>query len=149
MGQRIFRSPMAALGGEKGEGIGGYSADYDASGGRYGRGAPGNGGGGGNAHNAGGGGGANAANGQPWGKGQGVMDQAITGGAAWTLDPGYIANGNKLTADGGGGRGGYTFGANNLDALTVGPNQATWGGDSRSEVGELGGRPPRCRLTRR
>ena len=42
--QPIFRGVMAEQGGEKGEGIGGYSADYDASGGRYGRGAPGNGG---------------------------------------------------------------------------------------------------------
>ncbi|PSM31352.1 NEW3 domain-containing protein [Haliangium sp. UPWRP_2] len=141
MGQRIYRSPMSALGGEKGEGIGGYSADYDASGGRYGRGAPGNGGGGGNAHNAGGGGGANASNGQPWGTGQGVMDGAAMGAAAWLLDPAYIANNNKLTTDGGGGRGGYTFGSNNLNALTVGPNQSTWGGDSRSDVGGLGGRP--------
>ena len=45
MSMPIFRSTNAAAGGEKGEGIGGYSADYDASGGRYGRGAPGNGGG--------------------------------------------------------------------------------------------------------
>jgi uncharacterized repeat protein (TIGR01451 family) len=137
----IFRGPDPAVGGEKGEGIGGYSADYDNSGGRYGRGAPGNGGGGGNSHNAGGGGGANASNGAPWRRGQGVMDSNATGAAAWSLDPGYIGNGNKLTTDGGGGRGGYTFGASNQDALTLGPNQATWGGDSRREVGGLGGRP--------
>lgn len=145
----IFRGTNAAVGGEKGEGIGGYSADYDSSGGRYGRGAPGNGGGGGNSHNAGGGGGANATNGAPWRLGQGVMDANAVGAAAWSLDPGYIGNNNALTTDGGGGRGGYTFGAANLDALTVGPNQATWGGDSRREVGGLGGRPLEPGVTQR
>lgn len=50
------------LGAEKGEGVAGYQAEYDAFGGRYCR-APGaNGGGGGCAHNGGGGGGANAPN---------------------------------------------------------------------------------------
>ncbi|MFO0576468.1 MAG: DUF11 domain-containing protein [Polyangia bacterium] len=145
----IFRSTNAAAGGEKGEGIGGYSADYDASGGRYGRGAPGNGGGGGNSHNAGGGGGANAAT-KPWRRGQGVMDPAALGGAqAWLLDPGYIGNTNQLTSDGGGGRGGYTFGSVDLDARTVGPGQTTWGGDSRREVGGLGGRPVESGVTQR
>ncbi|MFO0576996.1 MAG: DUF11 domain-containing protein [Polyangia bacterium] len=149
MAMPIFRSTSAAAGGEKGEGIGGYSADYDASGGRYGRGAPANGGGGGNAHNAGGGGGANAAT-RPWRRGQGVMDGAAAGGAmAWLLDPGYMANGNQLTTDGGGGRGGYTYGATDQDARTVGPGNAAWGGDSRREVGGLGGRPLDSGVTQR
>jgi uncharacterized repeat protein (TIGR01451 family)/MYXO-CTERM domain-containing protein len=137
----VYRNPDPALGGEKGEGIGGYSADYDASGGRYGRGAPGNGGGGGNAHNAGGGGGANASNGVAWRRGQGIMDPNTKGAAAWALDPEYALNGNKLTTDGGGGRGGYTYGATDQDALTVGPGKTAWGGDDRNEVGGLGGRP--------
>lgn len=145
----IFRSTMAADGGEKGEGIGGYSGDYDASGGRYGRGAPANGGGGGNSHNAGGGGGANAGT-QAWRRGQGVMDRMAMGGAqAWLLDPGYVGNGNALTTDGGGGRGGYTYGSTDSNALTLGPNQAGWGGDSRREVGGLGGRPVDSGVTQR
>lgn len=145
----IFRSALAVDGGEKGEGIGGYSGDYDVSGGRYGRGAPGNGGGGGNSHNAGGGGGANAGT-VAWRRGQGVMDRMAMGGAqAWLLDPGYIGNGNAFTSDGGGGRGGYTYGSTDQNALTVGPNLATWGGDSRREVGGLGGRPVDSGVTQR
>ena len=60
-----FRDVDDTLGAEKGEGIAGFAADYDAFGGRYGRGAAANGGGGGNAHNAGGGGGANGATAAP------------------------------------------------------------------------------------
>lgn len=48
-------------------------------------------------------------------------------------------NGNALTNGPGGGRGGYSYSANNVDALVVAPNQATWGGDSRSEFGGRGG----------
>jgi len=94
-----FRTTVAANGAEKGEGVAGYQADYDALGGRYGRGAPANGGGGGNSHNGGGGGGANGGLIASW-TGQGVMSPANTGcdtGVnAWKLDPGYIANGNAL-----------------------------------------------------
>lgn len=128
-------------GAEKGESIAGYQADYDALNGRYDRGAPANGGGGGNAHNAGGGGGANGNNGSTW-TGQGVM---VTNGSnplgAWALDPGYIANGNALTTSSGGGRGGYSYGANNQVATTVAPGNTGWGGDNRREAGGLGGRP--------
>lgn len=128
-------------GAEKGESIAGFQADYDGLNGRYDRGAPANGGGGGNAHNAGGGGGANGNNGNTW-TGQGVM---VTNGSnplsAWQLDPGYIANGNSLTNSSGGGRGGYTYGANNQNATTTGPGNSGWGGDNRREVGGLGGRP--------
>jgi uncharacterized repeat protein (TIGR01451 family) len=136
----IYRSSDASLGAEKGESIVGDGAVYATLGGRYGRGAPANGGGGGNSHNAGGGGGANGNNSLTW-TGQGVMSSTVTGAAAWTRDPAYVANGNALTNSSGGGRGGYTYSANNLDALTVGPNQATWGGNSRTDVGGLGGRP--------
>lgn len=128
------------FGAEKGEGIAGYQADYDLLGGRYGRGAAANGGGGGTSHNSGGGGGANGANGKTW-TGQGVMDGSVTGAAAWTIDPAYIANGNKLTDSSGGGRGGYSYAINNQDALAKPPGDCLWGGDCRREVGGLGGRP--------
>ena len=146
-----------ALSAEKGESIAGYRPDYDAIGGRYGRGAAANGGGGGNAHNAGGGGGANGGNLANWFRGAGVMQSSGTCGFfAWTLDPDYIAYGNAITTSSGGGKGGYSYGANNLDACTQGPsypagaigpgNPATnltvaWGGNNRVAVGGLGGRP--------
>jgi uncharacterized delta-60 repeat protein len=115
-------------------------ADYDALGGRYSRGAPANGGGGGGAHNAGGGGGANVNAGGRW-TGQGFMDGTVTGAAAWTLDPGYIASGNALTTSPRGGRGGYTFSDVNQNALALGPRNAAWGGNARRERGGFGGRP--------
>ncbi|MDY7229133.1 Ig-like domain-containing protein [Hyalangium rubrum] len=136
----LYRSSDAAAGAEKGEGIAGDSTVYDTLGGRYGRGAPANGGGGGNSHNAGGGGGSNGNNSQPW-DGQGVMSGSVPGALAWQLDPGFISNGNARTNDSGGGRGGYTYSTVNADAFNVGPNDAAWGGNSRSEVGGLGGRP--------
>ncbi len=135
-----YVTPQQDFGAEKGEGLAGYQADYDMAGGRYGRGAPANGGGGGTAHNSGGGGGANGNNGKAW-SGQGVMDGAAVGAAAWSLDPGYIANGNQLTDSSGGGRGGYSYAVNNGDALTQGPGNAVWAGDLRREVGGLGGHP--------
>ncbi|HEX8706513.1 MAG TPA: OmpA family protein [Myxococcaceae bacterium] len=136
----LYFSNDPTLGAEKGESIVGDATVYDALGGRYGRGAPGNGGGGGNSHNAGGGGGANASNGKTW-TGQGVMSSSVVGAAAWQLDPAYLANNNARTDSSGGGRGGYTYSANNLDALTTGPNNPAWGGNQRFEVGGLGGRP--------
>ncbi|MGE0126744.1 MAG: DUF11 domain-containing protein [Blastocatellales bacterium] len=129
------------FGAEKGESFAGYKMDYDLNGGgRYGRGAPANGGGGGTAHNSGGGGGGNGNNGKAW-NGQGVMDSGAVGAAAWNLDPGYENNGNQLTDSAGGGRGGYSFGNNNGDALNHKPGDSIWGGDFRREVGGLGGRP--------
>ncbi|WP_367183353.1 beta strand repeat-containing protein, partial [uncultured Aquimarina sp.] len=128
-------------GAEKGESIVGYQNDYDALGGRYGRGAPANGGGGGNSHNSGGGGGSNGNNGNTWFNGSGVMCSGCTGTAAWTLDPDYIANGNALTNSSGGGRGGYSYGSSNQNALTLAPGSDAWGGDDRDPVGGLGGRP--------
>jgi hypothetical protein len=136
-----YVSNLNHLGGEKGEGIAGYQPEYDLLGGRYGRGAPANGGGGGNSWNAGGGGGANANNGNAW-TGQGVMIANSTNPlAAWQLDPGYVANSNALTTSSGGGRGGYSVGYINNNALVTGPNDPAWGLDDRSEVGGLGGRP--------
>jgi uncharacterized repeat protein (TIGR01451 family) len=134
-----YRATASSAGAEKGEGIAGYQTDYDAAG-RYGRGAPANGGGGGNGHNAGGGGGANGDNGNIW-AGQGRPDTSGTGwGTAWNLDPSL----NAATNNSGGGRGGYTYGSTNQNALTVGPGSpsaTSWGGDFRRELGGLGGRP--------
>jgi uncharacterized repeat protein (TIGR01451 family) len=129
---------------EKGEGIAGYRTDYDALNGRYGRGAPANGGGGGNAHNAGGGGGANGGVLANWFRGAGVMNSFGTCGSpgAWTLDADYIAaTPDALSNSSGGGRGGYSYGANNGNACTLAPSNSGWGGDYRDPVGGLGGRP--------
>jgi uncharacterized repeat protein (TIGR01451 family) len=132
-----FVATTTADGAEKGESIAGYQAGYDAIGGRYNRGAPANGGGGGNAHNAGGGGGANGGNPAGW-SGQGVPDTSVAGWApAWNIDGTLTATTNSP----GGGRGGYTFGASDQNALTVNPGTASWGGNSRRERGGLGGRP--------
>ena len=152
-----FVTQSDAISAEKGESIAGYRVDYDVLGGRYGRGAAANGGGGGNAHNAGGGGGANGGNLANWFRGAGVMQSSGTcGTTAWTLDPAYIA-GNRLTTSSGGGKGGYTYGANDQNACTYGPSypanfispgvpaanvsNSLWGGDNRSALGGLGGRP--------
>lgn len=136
-----YRSATAADGGEKGESIAGYQASY--TNGRYGRGAPANGGGGGNSHNAGGGGGANAAAGASW-TGQGVMTSCTAGTpGAWALDPGYVSN--TCSNSEGGGRGGYSYSANNQNPLSVAPGTCaggtSWGGDCRRQVGGMGGRP--------
>lgn len=133
-----YRSASSLVGAEKGEGIAGFQTEYDSLNGRWARGAPANGGGGGNAHNAGGGGGANGNNGNTW-TGQGVMPS--TPAAAWALDPGFIANGNLFTTSSGGGRGGYTYSANDQNALLIGPGNALWAGDNRREAGGIGGRP--------
>ncbi|MFN8258765.1 MAG: Ig-like domain-containing protein [Bacteroidales bacterium] len=136
----FYVTTSSSDGAEKGESIAGYGPEYDLLGGRYCRGAPANGGGGGNAHNHGGGGGANGDNGRPW-TGAGVMDPNPAYLAAWMLDPDYIANGNALTNSSGGGRGGYSYSANNANALTTGPNNSAWGGDWRQAYGSRGGRP--------
>lgn len=131
------RSTNAADGGEKGESIAGYQAQYDALNGRFGRGAPANGGGGGNSHNAGGGGGANGGSAVGW-NGQGVPSLTTPGwAAAWNLDGTLTSTTNSP----GGGRGGYTYGAANQDALTTAPGTGSWGGNQRRERGGLGGRP--------
>ncbi|WP_224245435.1 Ig-like domain-containing protein [Hyalangium gracile] len=136
----LYRSDNPADGAQKGEGIAGDGTTYATLSGRYGRGAPANGGGGGNSHNGGGGGGSNGNNGKLW-RGQGVMSSTVVGSAAWALDPAFISNGNALTDESGGGRGGYSYSASNEDALTTGPGNALWGGNLREEVGGLGGHP--------
>ncbi|MBW8367207.1 MAG: hypothetical protein K0M70_05035, partial [Arenimonas sp.] len=133
----LFRGATDADGAEKGEGIAGFQAQYDALNGRYGRGAPANGGGGGNAHNGGGGGGANGGSPASW-NGQGNPSLATPGwAAAWNID-GTLTS---TTTSSGGGRGGYTFGNSNQNALALAPGNASWGGNSRRERGGLGGRP--------
>lgn len=128
-----YRSTNPADGGEKGESIAGFQADYPN--GRYGRGAPANGGGGGDSHNAGGGGGANGNNGNIW-AGQGVPDTSVADWVtAWNLDPSLT----PTTRNSGGGRGGYSF-IFGTDPLTQAPGSTT-ANNRRREVGGLGGRP--------
>lgn len=138
-----FRSTISNDGAEKGEGIAGFGVEYDALNGRYSRGAPANGGGGGNGHNAAGGGGSNGnngiaytGNGNPNAAAQGTSTAAQTA-ACWNLEGAGFAT----STSSGGGRGGYTYGANNADAITVAPGNAAWGGDQRDNVGGFGGRP--------
>ncbi|MDX1954276.1 MAG: hypothetical protein SFU20_02015, partial [Chitinophagaceae bacterium] len=123
----------------KGESIVGNQTDYESLGGSLGRGAPANGGGGGNGHNAGGGGGSNAGtNGllTPY-NGTGVKNTGSGWAAAWELE--YVGFSTDVSV--GGGRGGYSFSSSNQDALTNGPGNAIWGGDSRKNIGGFGGRP--------
>jgi gliding motility-associated-like protein len=134
----------AIEGGAKGESIAGYDASYATWGGMYGRAAFANGGGGGTSHNSGGGGGANAAS-IAWNEGLG--NPASGYNAAWNLETGvnmvatYNSSLSSSTTSGGGGRGGYTHSNSNQDALALGPNQGTWGADTRRIQGGLGGRP--------
>ncbi|UOQ55045.1 T9SS type A sorting domain-containing protein [Hymenobacter cellulosivorans] len=121
-------------GGEKGESIAGYGTTYPT--GSRGRGAVANGGGGGNSVNAGGGGGANAGTVANW-TGKGNPNRNAAWSAAWNLEGAGFAT----AASSGGGRGGYGVSDVDLDALTVGPDQASWGEYSRPNTGGLGGRP--------
>ncbi|MDP2175867.1 MAG: T9SS type A sorting domain-containing protein [Bacteroidota bacterium] len=133
----LFRSTDSLDGGEKGESIAGFTTDYDALNGRYGRGAPANGGGGGNTHNAGGGGGANAGSISAWnGQGNPVASPS-SWATAWNLEGGSFSTNTSS----GGGRGGYTFGSSDQNATSVPPGDAAWGGNRRQNVGGYGGRP--------
>ncbi|MFO0656474.1 MAG: hypothetical protein U0787_15520 [Polyangia bacterium] len=134
-----YRTTQASLGAAKGESIAGFSADYAALGGAFGRGAPANGGGGGNGVKSGGGGGANGGAALAY-DGSGVMDANAVGKAAWNLDPAAMLAG-KLTTSAGGGRGGYSGSSSDQDALVVGPGTASWGGNQRRERGGRGGHP--------
>jgi|GEM_PF-6094103 len=129
-----YRTTNADYGAYKGEGIAGNQTDYASMNGQYGKGAAANGGGGGNTHNGGGGGGSNAGNNgslTPY-DGSGTKSGYT---AAWSLD------GLSTSTSRGGGKGGYTFSQNDMNAGSVGPADASWGGDSRRNNGGLGGRP--------
>jgi len=132
-----YSSVDSTYGAEKGEGIGGYRSMYDALGGKFGRGAPANGGGGGNGHNSGGGGGSNAGFGS-W-NGSGNPDNGIGNiyEPAWNLESLNFANNTSS----GGGRGGYSYSKFDKDALSLQPGDSAWGGNLRSIIGGLGGRP--------
>jgi hypothetical protein len=132
-----YVNSSSADGGEKGESIAGFEADYDALGGRYDRGAPANGGGGGLAHNSSAGGGANGGNPASW-NGMGNPDNSGTNYAtAWDLES---ASFHSNTSSGGG-RGGYSYGANSVSPITTAPGNTGWGGDDRRNIGGMGGRP--------
>lgn len=132
----IYYSSDARDGANKGESIAGFETEYDALGGRFGRGAPANGGGGGNSHNAGGGGGANAGTGV-W-NGLGNPDNSGSGwSTAWNQEGGSFSSNTSS----GGGRGGYTYGSNNRNALSTAPGNSNWGGNYRRNTGGYGGRP--------
>lgn len=142
-GVHDISSTDPAFGAEKGEGLGGYKADYDLVGGRYGKGAAANGGGGGNAHNAGGGGGANGGNPALW-NGHGNPDLSVASYAtAYNREYPW----KSTTTSSGGGKGGYSFSGANLDATVVGPTTSpgapmtSWTGDYRRNNGGFGGRP--------
>ncbi|MFN3918255.1 MAG: gliding motility-associated C-terminal domain-containing protein [Flavobacteriales bacterium] len=124
-------------GGDKGEGIAGFQNDYNAFGGRYGRGAAANGGGGGNSHNAGGGGGANAAPNLNW---TGIGVPSLTN-ASWATAWNLEWNGLATAQSPGGGKGGYCWSNTNRDALIEGPGNTNWQGHNRSPFGGFGGRP--------
>ena len=135
-----FCSYYSGDGGEKGEGIAGFEADYDKLCGRYCRGAAANGGGGGDAHNAAGGGGANGGSLNDY-TGNGNPDICnpswIT---AWNLE----SNNFAYSKSSGGGRGGYSYSLAVADPLTIPPGSSRWNssnGDSRRNVGGKGGRP--------
>ena len=132
-----YRDPQSAFGGEKGESIFGFQADYDAINGRYCKGAPANGGGGASAHNGGGGGGSNAGNIVNW-TGRGTPDISTGSWAnAWNLEYSGFAS----TTSSGGGKGGYTFSSSDQNALSTGTTNSNWGGDARRDNGGRGARP--------
>jgi hypothetical protein len=136
-GSNDVASTSPVFGAEKGESIAGFQNDYNVVGGRYCKGAPANGGGGGNMHNAGGGGGGNGGNPANW-IAVGNPSLAVANWAnGWNLEWPGLANATSS----GGGKGGYTASTNNQNALIVGPNVGSWGGDSRNKQGGYGGRP--------
>jgi gliding motility-associated-like protein len=118
-------------GSEKGEGVGGFYAEYDALFSRYGIGAPANGGGGGGCQNSGGGGGCNVLVGGTYtSKGTPIGFPAV-----WNLE----AAGFGGSTSAGGGRGGYAISDSDQNELVVGPANAVWGGDDRKNTGGFGG----------
>lgn len=131
VGSTFLGSFQASQGARKGEGIGGFTPEYDAKFSRYGRGAPANGGGGGGYQNSGGGGGANIGSGTYSGKG--IPNTAYN--AAWNLENAGFGG----SASPGGGRGGYSYSTTDQNASVTGPNNTAWNGDARKINGGLGG----------
>ena len=140
-----YADGAAGEGAEKGEGIAGSQTDYDnIFSGRFCRGSAANGGGGGNGHNAGGAGGANAGDISIWNKGIGNPDVSSANFiTAWTRDTNItLINADPtLITSSGGGRGGYSHCSTDRNEINVGPNDPSWTGDFRRDVGGLGGRP--------
>ena len=101
-----------------------------------GRAAPANGGGGGDSHNSGAGGGANAGATTGWDGLGNPSPTTASWATAWNLE----YSGFATHTSPGGGRGGYTYSDFLMSPLTVLPGNSTWGGDSRNNVGGLGGR---------
>ncbi len=134
-GSDDYASKFPTHGGMKGESLAGYGNDYLPYGGQYGKGAPANGGGGSAAHNAGGGGGANGGDTYNWIGGVGIPNPLYN--TAWALETPSISG----VISSGGGKGGYTFSANDEDANTTPPGDGAWGSDDRRPEGGFGGRP--------
>jgi len=122
-------------GSEKGEGIAGFYAEYDALFSRYCKGAVANGGGGGNFHNAGGGGGSNVGVGTYFGYGVPNLGPGNAYVPAWILDTSI----DHTQPSAGGGRGGYSHATANLNPLTNAPNNTNWNGESRKFTFGFGG----------
>ncbi len=129
-----FGSSKSTEGAYKGESIAGDTGFYRNYAAVYARGAIANGGGGGCVHNSGGGGGANGGNLNLYnGKGNPVSGYTTI----WNLESlNFSANTSS-----GGGRGGYTFSANDRTLNTTAAGNTTWGGDNRRNMGGFGGRP--------
>lgn len=140
-GSDRYANTSRVEGAEKGEGIAGNQAYYQANfQGMFGRGAAANAGGGANAHNAGGGGGGNAGT-NAWNNGVGNPDISSANFiTAWNLET-SITGLSSSTVSSGGGRGGYSFLNNDRNELTVPPGDPLWGSSKREAVGGLGGRP--------
>ena len=131
-----FAGTTQDKGGEKGESVVGDWLTYQLIGGRFAKGAIGNGGGGGSSHNAGGAGGANASDGINTWTGLGVPNFITASYATAWAQEGIVVG----TQSSGGGRGGYSWSANSINPLTVGPGDVSWGGDNRRSIGGFGGR---------
>jgi len=138
-GSTQMGSSASTEGGRKGEGIGGYTTEYNAQYSGYGRGAPGNGGGGGGYQNCGGGGGSNVGTGLYTGKG---VPSTTVASSVWNLETAGLGG----SSSSGGGRGGYALSNAEKDATLFGPNNTTWcntstSSDARKENGGFGGHP--------
>ena len=138
-GSTQMGSSASTEGGRKGEGIGGFTTEYNAQYSGYGRGAPANGGGGGGYQNCGGGGGSNVGSGLYTGKG---VPSTTVANAVWNLETAGLGG----SSSSGGGRGGYALSNSDQNATTTGPNNTAWcasasSSDARKENGGFGGHP--------